>query len=678
MLRARRLEEVLLLVPKSKYDAVVARLSMEGLFHVEEPPREFPGSTSSKFKSLFSQASERVSKISSYFAALGLEPSPEPGLEIEVSDWGESFQAYVSRYAELDRFYEEGVSRLLGARARAQELEKLKLQLEPLKEIKVDLRSVMEGARLQLAVGIAPAGLLRDLEELAQSHGALLAAEGEREVLLAVAARSDRMRAIVTAMLKKGVTLVTIPKELPGSPAEAYALVSQELARLREEIEGLRKDLLSRSEELRYYYTYMSAYREIFKILASTHETRTTAIMRGYVDEGDVRRLEAALEEETGGAHGLLRLGVVKGESRVTKVSLPPWLKPFHNIVRLYGEPSPDEVIPTLFLAVTFPIAFALMFPDAGHGLLLVLFAYFYLRKRSPDWAFVISVLGFAAVAAGLLAGELFGPLPAELIHLPSFWKALGLKTPPLALPTYAIEHGLAELVEELLFRSISISLWAAAFMLSFGSLLGIVNSYLRGELEEAMAVKVPRFLFFFSVTSPFLFLFDARAAGGLLGEALLALGGESFAGRLLLLAIAGSLAWLLLGEAIVGALHGHSPLPGLAKGAVEAFEALLMALGNIPSFLRIMALSLAHASIMMALALIYKTLAGAGIFGIALGIAVYIIGNIIVTALEGILAFAQSLRLHFYEWFSKFYSGSGVPFTPISLPGVRVVVRGS
>jgi V/A-type H+-transporting ATPase subunit I len=51
-----------------------------------------------------------------------------------------------------------------------------------------------------------------------------------------------------------------------------------------------------------------------------------------------------------------------------------------------------------------------------------------------------------------------------------------------------------------------------------------------------------------------------------------------------------------------------------------------------------------------------------------AAGVAVLIIGNIIIIGLEGLIVFIQSLRLEYYELFSKFYSGYGVPYKPVQI----------
>ena len=53
------------------------------------------------------------------------------------------------------------------------------------------------------------------------------------------------------------------------------------------------------------------------------------------------------------------------------------------------------------------------------------------------------------------------------------------------------------------------------------------------------------------------------------------------------------------------------------------------------------------------------------GFGAIAAGLA---IGNVLIIALEGLSAGIQSLRLNYYEFFSKYFSGSGKAYEPISL----------
>ncbi|PVU72061.1 hypothetical protein DDW08_03165, partial [Vulcanisaeta sp. SCGC AB-777_J10] len=54
-------------------------------------------------------------------------------------------------------------------------------------------------------------------------------------------------------------------------------------------------------------------------------------------------------------------------------------------------------------------------------------------------------------------------------------------------------------------------------------------------------------------------------------------------------------------------------------------------------------------------------------------GIAVLVIFNLLIILGEGFVAFVQSLRLHYYEMYSKFFSGTGVLFMPFTL-GLRWV----
>ena len=51
----------------------------------------------------------------------------------------------------------------------------------------------------------------------------------------------------------------------------------------------------------------------------------------------------------------------------------------------------------------------------------------------------------------------------------------------------------------------------------------------------------------------------------------------------------------------------------------------------------------------------------------IGFAVVVFILGTAIVVLLEAIMSGIHAVRLHYYEWFTKFYKGGGVEFTPFT-----------
>jgi vacuolar-type H+-ATPase subunit I/STV1 len=96
--------------------------------------------------------------------------------------------------------------------------------------------------------------------------------------------------------------------------------------------------------------------------------------------------------------------------------------------------------------------------------------------------------------------------------------------------------------------------------------------------------------------------------------------------------------------------------LMGWKEGGLHAFEAFLSAPSNTFSYLRIWALNIADFYFKSALFT-------------ALGILGAVIGNLLVMIIEGLIVFVQTLRLHWVEWFSKFYEGAGLGFAPYTEP---------
>ncbi len=129
------------------------------------------------------------------------------------------------------------------------------------------------------------------------------------------------------------------------------------------------------------------------------------------------------------------------------------------------------------------------------------------------------------------------------------------------------------------------------------------------------------------------------------------------------------SVAFIVFREPLANYLTGHRPLhhESLSEYYVESgfdiLETFLSMLSNSISFIRVGAFALNHVGLFIAfhtMASIIGTLAG--------DISMFIIGNLIVIFLEGLIVFIQGLRLVYYELFSKYYTGEGIPFEPATV----------
>lgn len=106
---------------------------------------------------------------------------------------------------------------------------------------------------------------------------------------------------------------------------------------------------------------------------------------------------------------------------------------------------------------------------------------------------------------------------------------------------------------------------------------------------------------------------------------------------------------------------EGESKAMFFVESLVELFDVVLSYATNSISFVRVGAFALSHA----------------GMMGVVLTLAGYesgspnwivvVLGNIVVTGLEGLVVGIQVLRLEYYEMFSRFYQGTGKPFVAFS-----------
>jgi V/A-type H+-transporting ATPase subunit I len=88
--------------------------------------------------------------------------------------------------------------------------------------------------------------------------------------------------------------------------------------------------------------------------------------------------------------------------------------------------------------------------------------------------------------------------------------------------------------------------------------------------------------------------------------------------------------------------------------------------LANTVSFIRIAAFALAHTGLFLSIFELSRIMKGVG--GTAASVVVMVLGNILIILLEGLVVSIQSLRLNYYEFFSKFFMSGKSFYKPLNM----------
>ena len=300
-------------------------------------------------------------------------------------------------------------------------------------------------------------------------------------------------------------------------------------------------------------------------------------------------------------------------------------------LVETYATVPYADLDPSLVAGLAYVAMFGMMFADVGHGALLLLAAvavrlewWSRLARFRPVWLFLAGA-GVASMVFGALYGEFFGPTGV----VPVLW------TKPLENPVELLGAGVA----------------VGALLLAGAYALGSVNRFREGGWRAA--VYAPS-----GLAGAALFLgLGAVAAGVYLGTGWVAVVGA-------VVALAGTAtAYLgLLASAGGGAA-------GAAEAGVGLFDLVLRLGSNLVSFARLAAFGLTHAALG---AVIWQATVGLwpqGGLGAVGAVLVFLLGNAVAFALEGLVAAIQALRLEYYELFSRVFDTEGWPFRPWHVP---------
>lgn len=429
--------------------------------------------------------------------------------------------------------------------------------------------------------------------------------------------------------------------------------IRQRIANHERAIAGLaraaREFLGRHRKELNLFYNRVYCMQRIYDVCGRRGELGDMYVLSGWLPDDALRTLRLHLKERapdvillTGEGAGVER----SGRTKPTLLRNPPFVRWFQDIVALYSLPSYREVDPSLLVALSFCFFFGFMFGDIGHGAMLIVAAIL-LKKRGmmkPTFANILTLSGLSSCLFGLLYGSVFG---SEDLLRP-LWISPMRDADTLIVAATAV----------------------GIVSLSVGILVNIRVRYARREFGEM--------------------LFDGHGLAGLLlywTAALPAwahLVGRPFpvSRSILGWAIFALFLVILFGDALSDLIVRREARKERRESAVvhtfSTLHHMLSFVSNTASFMRLAAFALNHAGLSMAVFMLgdmAHSLPG----GAVARALVLIAGNVLIVALEGLIVFIQTLRLEYYEFFGKFFSGGGRPFTPVTwVPSARGKTAGT
>ncbi len=660
----REMSEIELIVPSKDLLAVTQALSGYGVFH--QTDSNYPGVASGSantWQEKAAQYSALERRLQSVMQALGIEEGQPPSSD------GQEPMAEIDKIRPLVEHLEEEVrstnDELSEQRKRLEQLETILRQLEPVREVDLDISSLRDSHYMFSMLGVMPSANIERLQtSLARTPHVFLTLRSDpgRPVvwLAGTKANSDVLqRAARSAYLDP----LVLPGDYQGTPGEIIESVRNTIASTQRRVDELQKTLGRFAEEhkqqLRNLLWQTHTSRVLSEAIVRFGQLRHTYVITGWVPTDDLEELSLSLKQASKEILIETLPTSRRGQNQHVPVALfnNKFLKPFEMLVNTYARPRYGEIDPTILVAITFPIIYGAMFGDLGQGLVLFILGLLInsgvIAKSMKSLGLLIAYCGFFAAVFGVLYGSAFG-LEGE-----TFTQTFGFELHPVwTSPIHDILHIL------------SLAIDAGIVLLIVGFLLGIYSHW--------RARDWPRLLFGHNGLLGFLFYFCFLALlGKFLGSTPIAPQIAVAIGKLplpfgILLGIFS--VGILLSEVLIRWMEGHRPLieghgiGGMVmyfiQGFMDWFEVVISQLSNTLSYVRVGAFAVAHGGLSLAFFRLADLLGGGG-HGPGFWI-MLVVGNLFSVTLEALIVGIQTMRLHYYEFLGKFFTGGGLRFEPL------------
>jgi V/A-type H+-transporting ATPase subunit I len=503
------------------------------------------------------------------------------------------------------------------------------------------------------------------------ANRAVLVPLGEDRVL-AAASRKGRF-ALDSELKKCSFIPITVPEGYHQIPAELHTGLEERLEEVDQKLQNLGERKRCLGEE---YGPRLRVLAGSYTMAAIATQLRAKLVvskslyrLSGWVPADTLESLVTELEHITDGRIAVWafdpdEIATVKEGKEKVPVSLKhgAFVRSFEGVVFSYGAPLYGTIDPTPFVAVFFTILFGIMFGDVGQGFVLLLLGML-TRKRGikalagfRHYSTPLVAVGLSSMFMGLLTGSVFTNeelLVAPTRQLLGFFMSLTGQT---GEPPGHILHLMPESDNiEKLFYFFGFTLGVGVILTSIGLWINIINKIILKKYEKAFFSKT-------GIAGMVLFWYALFIAIRCL------MGGRFAWFDILGLMVPGFC--IFFSPVIWCLISGERPLLAeglmvfIMEGFVEILETLSSYISNTVSFLRVGAFALSHgvlSFIVFTLSGMVSHLAGGSLFSLI----IMILGNTVIILLEGMIVAIQVVRLQYYEFFSKFFTETGVEFSP-------------
>jgi len=556
-------------------------------------------------------------------------PLPPKRLETKEIYGKELIDTVDDSIEKIEREVEGPVKELERIEGEIVESERIKGLLSLTLPLEIDLSDIGESEFLSVFLGTVPREEIENTRERLKevtSGNVFLGVEetpGNRLVTLVICLK-EQASPVLANLRRLNWERIEIGDQ-QGTPKEAIHSINRRLMALNEQRISKEAIIVNTAEtwrdELEKYQELLVMERQREESLNKFAKMEHVVAIEGWVPEHSSARAAQEIRQISREACVIAVSDPEDEDDVPVQLENPKFVRSFELLTRLYGLPTYNGVDPTLFLVPGFLLFFSIMLTDAMYGIIALVLGLLLMRGGGrynqfiKDGGVILSSAGAATIFIGALSGGWFGEFGLNRLSILKRVQVFDPMVQVTAFLLIALTIGLAHV--------------------NTGVVINVVDNLKRRQTWKAITENL---WFLFIQPGLFFFLVGHRSVG--------------------LLFIVISLILLLMGH------------KAMAMFQVTGF------MGDILSYARLMALGLCTTGIAMTVNVLAHMLYMAGLIGIISGIIVFFVGHLFNFVINAMGSFVHGLRLHYVEFFTKFYESGGAEFTPLEMRFKTVEIK--